>query len=72
MTKAPSREMVVLDLDHQLGSKWFPLRRSLRAPPAWPTGCLTSEAWRLDKFFEFGSDGFAVFHLNARRESDMI
>jgi hypothetical protein len=51
-------EVIVLHFNHQLWFYRLPLRRSLGAPSAWPSGRIAGETRRLDQRFNFLQQGF--------------
>ena len=53
MPEAPSREMIELHFDHELGLYGFPLRGAFGAPAARSSRRLAGKTWRLDHALQF-------------------
>src|SRR3569832_2324234 len=72
VAKAFATEMVIGHFDDELGFQRTPLRRSVRGPATWATGCVASEAGLGDERFEPLRQSRLVLTLDRRGETDMV
>src|SRR5207244_2320993 len=72
VAEAPGGDLVVADLDDQLGPERLPFGRSRRAPAAGTAGRVASEAGRLDQRLESRRQCRAIDGGDAGGEADMV
>src|SRR5207302_5548036 len=72
VAEASSREVIVANLDHELGRERLPLPRPLRAPSTGPARGSTGEAGRLDERCHLREQSLAHAGREPRGEADVM
>src|SRR5438552_13545910 len=70
--EAVAAEMIVTNLDDELGPERLPFAGAFGRPAAGAARRLAGEAWRLDQPFQFFRQGLAFARLDVRGEPDVI
>ena len=72
MAEAVAGDMIVADLDDELGLQWLPRIFLPLIPAAWAAGSGPSETGRGDQLFELFGQSWAVSRGDAGRKADMM
>src|SRR5262249_1482502 len=72
VAEAIAAEMVVTDLDHELGSERLPFGRAFRRPAAGTARRLPGESWRRDEALELLGQRLAFRGFDVRGEADVM
>src|SRR5262245_47312938 len=72
VAKPSAAEMIVADLDDELGLEWLPFGRAPRGPSARAARRLAGETRRLDQPLELLGQRLAFRRLDVRREADVM
>src|SRR5262249_57263704 len=72
VAKAVPREMIVLNLDHELRLERLPLRGAAGRPSAWPAGCVAAEPGRRHEPLELEGGRFFLARADGRGEAHVM